>query len=178
MSETVATSNYIVRHGAMRAVGIFAVPAGATFQRGDDVVIRGDRGVEVGHVLCPGTPECIAKLPDPTRGEIIRRMTDEDRTKAADLKLRMERELESACQAVARRRMPMDFVDIEHLFGGERIVFYFLSEKRVDFRELVKELARESSRLGSSCGRSACATRRSSWRTTATAASPSAATRT
>ncbi len=34
-------------------------------------------------------------------------------------------------------------MDVEHLFGGERIVFYFLAEKRVDFRELVKDLARE-----------------------------------
>src|SRR5260370_6946572 len=39
--------------------------------------------------------------------------------------------------------MPMERVDVEHLFGGERIVFYFLAEKRVDFRELVKDLARE-----------------------------------
>ena len=37
----------------------------------------------------------------------------------------------------------MELVDVEHLFGGERIVFYFLAEKRVDFRDLVKDLARE-----------------------------------
>jgi cell fate regulator YaaT (PSP1 superfamily) len=37
----------------------------------------------------------------------------------------------------------MALVDVEHLFGSERIVFYFLAEKRVDFRELVKDLARE-----------------------------------
>jgi len=37
----------------------------------------------------------------------------------------------------------MELVDAEHLFGGERIIFYFLAEKRVDFRELVKDLARE-----------------------------------
>ena len=37
----------------------------------------------------------------------------------------------------------MELVDVEHLFGGERIIFYFLAEKRVDFRELVKDLARE-----------------------------------
>ncbi len=34
-------------------------------------------------------------------------------------------------------------MDVEHLFGGERVIFYFLAEKRVDFRELVKDLARE-----------------------------------
>ena len=49
-----------------------------------------------------------------------------------------------ACQGfVSNRRLQMELVDVEHLFGGERIVFYFLAEKRVDFRELVKDLARE-----------------------------------
>ena len=41
------------------------------------------------------------------------------------------------------RKLQMELVDVEHLFGGERLVFYFLAEKRVDFRELVKDLARE-----------------------------------
>jgi cell fate regulator YaaT (PSP1 superfamily) len=44
---------------------------------------------------------------------------------------------------VQQRRLQMELVDVEHLFGGERIIFYFLAEKRVDFRELVKDLARE-----------------------------------
>ena len=39
--------------------------------------------------------------------------------------------------------LQMELVDVEHLLGGERIIFYFLAEKRVDFRELVKDLARE-----------------------------------
>src|SRR5262249_22713470 len=44
---------------------------------------------------------------------------------------------------IGERKLPMALVDVEHLFGGERIVFYFLADKRVDFRELVKDLARE-----------------------------------
>jgi cell fate regulator YaaT (PSP1 superfamily) len=39
--------------------------------------------------------------------------------------------------------LPMKIVDAEHIFGGERIIFYFMSEGRVDFRELVKKLAQE-----------------------------------
>src|SRR5206468_2842099 len=42
----------------------------------------------------------------------------------------------------ARGKLEMELVDVEQLFGGERILFYFLAEKRVDFRELVKDLAR------------------------------------
>jgi cell fate regulator YaaT (PSP1 superfamily) len=49
-----------------------------------------------------------------------------------------------ACQDMAdRMKLAMKIVDAEHLLGGERIVFYFLSESRIDFRDLVKTLARE-----------------------------------
>src|SRR5207302_3344491 len=48
-----------------------------------------------------------------------------------------------ACREfIARRRLQMDLVDVEAIFGRERMVFYYLAEKRVDFRELVKDLAR------------------------------------
>ncbi len=49
----------------------------------------------------------------------------------------------AACREfIARRRLQMDLVDVEAILGGERMVFYYLAEKRVDFRELVKDLAR------------------------------------
>src|SRR6202007_232668 len=51
-------------------------------------------------------------------------------------------ELETCERFVQQRRLIMELVDVEHLFGGERIIFYFLAAKRVDFRELVKDLAR------------------------------------
>src|SRR5205807_2004576 len=82
-------------------------------------------------------------LSEPTTGRIVRRLTDEDRTALARVKEAETRELE-VCQKLAeQRRLQMELVDVEHLLGGERIVFYFLAEKRVDFRELVKDLARE-----------------------------------
>src|SRR2546421_11896163 len=50
--------------------------------------------------------------------------------------------MDTCSRFVATRHLQMELVDVEHLFGGERIIFYFLAEKRVDFRELVKDLAR------------------------------------
>src|SRR4029077_2248512 len=44
---------------------------------------------------------------------------------------------------IGERKLQMELIDVECLFGGERIIFYFLAEKRVDFRDLVKDLARE-----------------------------------
>jgi cell fate regulator YaaT (PSP1 superfamily) len=49
----------------------------------------------------------------------------------------------AACREfIAKRRLQMDLVDVEAIFGRDRMVFYYLAEKRVDFRELVKDLAR------------------------------------
>ena len=69
----------------------------------------------------------------------------------------------------------MDLVDVEIILGRERIVFYYLAEKRVDFRELVKDLAR-ALRTRIEMHRLACATRRSCWPTMAIVASRFAAT--
>ncbi len=133
---------YIVRHGTMRFLGEFEPGDGHAYARGDEVVARTDRGLEVGEVLCEATPRAVELIGTPTHGRILRRLTDDDRA-AAERALQAEAEELAACERfVAQRRLQMELVDIEHLFGGERIVFYFLAEKRVDFRDLVKDLAR------------------------------------
>jgi cell fate regulator YaaT (PSP1 superfamily) len=135
-------SNWIVRHGAMRFLGEFD-PEVYAYSRNEDVIVRTERGHEVGTVLCRSSAELMATLPEPTRGRIVRRMNDADRQHRAKLKEQEAAEMEACQRFVNERRLQMELVDVEHLFGGERIVFYFLAEKRVDFRELVKDLARE-----------------------------------
>lgn len=137
------TTQMIVRHGAMRFMGPFDADPEAGVARGDRVVIRTERGHELGDVLCAADPRAVALLSEPTSGRIVRRLTDEDRTAAEKLREAERSELETCTNFVAQRKLQMELVDVEHLFGGERIVFYFLAEKRVDFRELVKDLARQ-----------------------------------
>src|SRR5262249_12997753 len=132
---------WIVRHGAMRFLGEFD-PAASTYKRGDEVVVRTDRGQELGQVLCEATPQTLQMLSEPTRGRILRTLTEQDRAERDRLVRAEADELEACARFVAQRRLQMELVDVEHLFGGERIIFYFLAEKRVDFRELVKDLAR------------------------------------
>jgi cell fate regulator YaaT (PSP1 superfamily) len=134
-------ANWIVRHGAMRFLGEFDSGDGA-FARGQEVVVRTDRGLELGQLLCPATPNTLAMLSEPTTGRILRTLTPEDQTARERVQQLEEQELDNCCKFVAQRKLQMELVDVEHLFGGERIVFYFLAEKRVDFRELVKDLAR------------------------------------
>lgn len=138
-----AGPTFLVRHGVMRFIGEFAPPAGGTVRRGDTVIVRTERGQEVGCVLCPATPQAVSAIPDPTRGEIIRVAAPEDRAKIAHLKDIEKKEFAAGEKLVAQHKLAMQLVDVEHLFGGERIVFYFLAEQRVDFRELVRSMARE-----------------------------------
>lgn len=135
-------TKYLVRHGVMRFLGEFEPGDGTAYARGDEVVLRTDRGLEVGAVLGESSPRAAALIATSPPGRILRRLGDDDRAQLERLG-RGEAEELAACQRfVGDRRLQMELVDVEHLFGGERIVFYFLAEKRVDFRELVKDLAR------------------------------------
>ena len=135
-------TQWIVRHGAMRLLGEFD-PDSADYARGAEVVVRTDRGLELGEVLCPANPRALELITEPTHGRIVRSLTDEDRMNRGRLCEMEQRELETCTRFAQERRLQMELVDVEHIFGGERIIFYFLAEKRVDFRELVKDLARE-----------------------------------
>jgi len=134
---------YIVRHGAMRFLGDFEPRDSQAFARGAAVVIRTDRGLEIGEVLCEASPRAVEHLSEPTRGALVRTTTEEDQRQLERLADAERSEFEACGKFIEQRKLQMALVDVEHLFGGERIVFYFLAEKRVDFRELVKDLARQ-----------------------------------
>jgi cell fate regulator YaaT (PSP1 superfamily) len=127
----------------MRNLGVFAPRGRDTFVRGDQVIARTTRGLESGEVLCEATDAAVAQMVDAKQGQILRRMTDDD---ARDLRKMFEQERReySVCQQeIKRLALEMKLVDVEHLYGGERVVIYYLAEGRVDFRELVKTLANE-----------------------------------
>lgn len=138
-----APLKFIVRHGATRLLGEFTAAEGTAFERGHRVVVRSDRGQELGEVLCPATPQAIAHLPDPTRGEIVRRATQDDYRREEALRAGAGKQFDTGARLVAEHKLQMQLVDVEPIFGGERLIFYFLAEKRVDFRELVRAMARE-----------------------------------
>ena len=134
---------YVVRYGAMRFLGVFSAPGGQTLRRNTAVIARTDRGLEAGDVLCEATPEVRGLLKDPTEGPILRAMTADDQLERQRIAEQAEREMETCQRHVDRLELPMKLVDLEHIFGGERVVVYYLSENRVDFRELVRTLAGE-----------------------------------
>ena len=127
----------------MRFLGEFTAPPNLSVRRGDVVVIRTERGLEVGDILCPSSPQALSVIPDPTKGEIVRLATADDKSRIAQLEILKRQQFTIAEKLVVDHRLAMQLVDIEHVFGGERLVFYFLAEQRVDFRELVRSMARE-----------------------------------
>jgi cell fate regulator YaaT (PSP1 superfamily) len=140
---------YIVRHGAMRHLGLFSTRGGETYRRDESVIARTNRGLEVGEVLCEATEHsqnCLGDLnqgkPIPN-GQILHRQSDEDTHEAQKLYEQERNEYEVCLRHIAESGLAMQLVDVEHLFGGERIVVYYLADSRVDFRQLVKHLAKE-----------------------------------
>ena len=136
-------ARYVIRYGTMRTIGIFATRGGDKFVRGHKVIARTNRGLEVGEVLCEATDEVVAQIHDPQHGQILRDMTPEDANEWHHLQQSERAEFQRCHEHVVRLNLPMQLVDLERVFGGERIVVYYLSELRVDFRELVKDLATE-----------------------------------
>jgi cell fate regulator YaaT (PSP1 superfamily) len=136
-------ANHVVRYGVMRLLGVFAPAGDSTYPRGTKVIIRSERGLEDGEILCEATPAALAGLKDPSQGQILREMTAEDSRELARIRAQARREMEICQQYVDKLGLVMQLVDVEHVFGGERVVIYYLAESRVDFRELVKLLASE-----------------------------------
>ena len=137
-------AKYITRYGAMRFLGVFSFPEQPELRHGIDVIVRTNRGQEVGVVLCLATPEAIEKIKtEMIEDRIIRIMTESDRNEHRRIRAGEKDEFERCLKIIEKMQLAMDLVRIEHLFGGERIIVYYVAEGRVDFRELVKVLAGE-----------------------------------
>jgi len=151
----------LVRHSRMDALGFFEHHETKIPRVPTRVVIKTDKGLELGHLvgqLCPYKAgqfkldnTQIKKYFDSSNidlsvkpaGRVIRYATVEDINEERHLRKIAEEEVECCRRFVKELDLSMKIVDGEHIFGGERIIFYFMADGRVDFRELVKKLAQE-----------------------------------
>jgi cell fate regulator YaaT (PSP1 superfamily) len=137
------SNRYVVRFGQMRLISDFTSKGQQQYRRGAQVMVRSHRGTEWGEVLCEATERTREYLGARDNvGRILRDVTPEDE-RTRDEVLAKERSIYDQGRAViAEQRMQMQLTDVELIFGGERLIFYYVSEQRIDFRELVKELAK------------------------------------
>ncbi len=136
-------AKYVVRYGEMRFLGVFSAHSSAIFCRDARVIIRTERGLEAGVVLGEATETALAALKDPSEGQILRTMTAEDEHELLRIAEQARREQDICQRYVDQLGLAMSLVELERIFGGERVVVYYLAENRVDFRELVRLLAAE-----------------------------------
>jgi cell fate regulator YaaT (PSP1 superfamily) len=141
----------------------------------DYVVVQVERGRDMGRVVRAGEIlEKIVKVRRVTQ-EVLRKATDEDAAKYEENKHKEEEARKVCEQKIIERELKMKLVDVEYQLDGSKITFFFTADERVDFRELVKDLAGiyktrielrqigvrdEAKRLGGigSCGRKYCCT--------------------
>ncbi|MEE2642269.1 MAG: regulatory iron-sulfur-containing complex subunit RicT [Planctomycetota bacterium] len=127
----------------MRSLGVFSSKAKEDFARGNRVVLRTNRGLETGEVLVEATDHVIGQMENPLFGHLLRKMSTED-IEDVDAILARQPERMATCKKIIREhQMAMKLIDIEQLFGGEKMVIYYIADERVDFRELVRALASE-----------------------------------
>ncbi|MFQ5461907.1 MAG: stage 0 sporulation family protein [Phycisphaerae bacterium] len=148
-----------VRFGYMRRIGEFSHAPDMKFTCGCKTVISTRRGIEIGEQVslsCGGCDKSVTReqmrqwvkacgddayLFD--AGRILREATAGDLAEYARIQQDCGAKRKLAQQLANRHGLPLKIVECEHLFGGERIIFYFTAEERVDFRALVKDLAHE-----------------------------------
>lgn len=132
---------YVVRYGSMRLLGVMTSQRPCRYR--DEVVVRTDRGTEVGTVLCEATPAAVEYLQETTEGRILRMLSAEDQAALEQFAAASADDLRRCQACVDALGLEMDLIDVERILGGERMVVYYLAERRVDFRQLVRDLARE-----------------------------------
>jgi cell fate regulator YaaT (PSP1 superfamily) len=118
----------------------FFDPAGLTIPSGVDVIVETSKGMEYANCTYGNHfVEETAIIP-PLR-PVIRVATDEDRKKFEENKAKEAEAFDFCQKKIADHRLDMKLVDVEFSFEGSKILFFFTSDGRVDFRELVKDLA-------------------------------------
>ncbi|MBS4959832.1 MAG: stage 0 sporulation family protein [Clostridiales bacterium] len=115
-------------------------PAGLKIEAGDHVIVETARGVEYGTVVRGNAMVQDDQIVPPLK-KVIRVATEED-AKEDEENRRKEKEAFQICsEKILNHKLDMKLVDAEITFDHNKLIFYFTSDGRVDFRELVKELA-------------------------------------
>ncbi len=115
-------------------------PGPEKLSKGDMAVVETSRGVECGEVAMPNCHVQDSAVVQPLR-RMLRKATPQDMAQVEENRQK-EKSAFLACEKrIAARGLEMKLVDVEYTFDGGRILFYFTADGRVDFRELVKDLA-------------------------------------
>ena len=115
-------------------------PAGIKAEQGEYVIVETQNGTEIGTVSAANHEVAKDAIVKPLK-KVIRKATEKDMARREDNK-RKEKEAFGICEElILAHKLDMKLVEVEYSFDANKIVFFFTSDGRVDFRELVKDLA-------------------------------------
>lgn len=115
-------------------------PGKLEIKNGDQVIVETARGIEFGQVVLGNREVADDKVVQPLKS-VIRMASEEDKVKE-NTNRRKEKDAFKVCQEKIRKHdLEMKLIDVEYTFDNNKILFYFTADGRIDFRELVKDLA-------------------------------------
>lgn len=118
----------------------FAPEDDVVYSQGQHVIVETARGIEYGEVVVPNKEVEDSEVVQPLK-KVIRLATPEDDEKNRQNKIK-EKEAFFICkEKIIKHKLDMKLIEVEYTFDNNKVLFYFTSYERIDFRELVKELA-------------------------------------
>ena len=115
-------------------------PDGASLRQGDRVIVETSRGVECGEVMMINREIDEESVPQPLK-KLIRLATKEDLARIAENAAKEKTAYQICTRKIEAHKLDMKLVEAEYTFDNNKLLFYFTADGRIDFRELVKDLA-------------------------------------
>ena len=118
----------------------FFDPAGLEINTGDHVIVETARGIEFGHVVLGSREVDESKVVQPLKS-VIRMATAADEETERRNKEKEKEAFGICLEKIKKHNLQMKLIDVEYTFDNNKVLFYFTADGRIDFRELVKDLA-------------------------------------
>ena len=134
---------YLASFGRSGEFGRFRTATPLGLHRGERVVVRGPRGVEIAEVMRPATPRHAHFLPNSSVGQLLRRLAPADEQNENNMRRRAQHLLDRGAQLAAELGLPLILLDVEVLLDGEHAMLHQLRAGEADERPFVSTLSRE-----------------------------------
>lgn len=118
----------------------FFNPNGLVLEKGQNVIVETARGIEYGEVATPNSSVTEEKIVAPLK-DVIRVATEEDTTTFLENEKKSAEAYKICEEKIVKHGLDMKLIDVEYTFDNTKLLFYFTADGRIDFRDLVKELA-------------------------------------
>ena len=113
---------------------------GKQYSQGEHVIVETSRGIEYGSVVLPAKKITDDEIVSPLK-KVIRKATAEDDAQVEANKAKEKEAFDICAQKIKDHSLEMKLVDVEYTFDNSKVLFYFTADGRIDFRELVRDLA-------------------------------------